>query len=67
MQPLVSRCADAPDREAALELFAAAESAQQAETPAMVYSELLTAVHGRLAKELGVAGDEAPIAARRPG
>jgi 2-haloalkanoic acid dehalogenase type II len=39
--------------------FARHESAQQAETPGMVYSELLARVHGRLAVEWAVAAGEA--------
>ena len=35
-------------REAALEGFSAAESAQQAATPTMIYSDLLSAIHRTL-------------------
>src|SRR5262249_7551628 len=45
--------------EIALETFARHESAQEAETPAMVYSELLSVVHRRLARELQVKASEA--------
>ena len=38
----------------ALEDFAAAETAQQAATPGMIYSELLCTVHGALAAQWGV-------------
>ena len=46
-------------RDAALETFARHESAQEAATPAMIYSELLAAVHRRLAHEWGVSLDAA--------
>ena len=62
LQPLLSKAATpsarraAPplDRKAALEVFARHESAQQAETPGMVYPDLLAEVHRRLADELGL-------------
>ena len=58
LQPLLqrNRCA-AVTRAIALEAFAEAESAQEADTPGMVYSELLTLVHGTLAKRFGLATD----------
>ena len=59
LQPLLSRLPAPPGRDAALELFAREESAQEAETPAMIYSELLGVVHGRLARVLGLAEDAA--------
>ncbi len=43
-------------RDAALQAFARHESAQQAETPGMLYAELLTHVYHRLADEWGVQG-----------
>lgn len=46
-------------RDALLEAFAQEESAQQAETPAMPYSELLKTVQGRLSRRWGVAEDAA--------
>lgn len=46
----------APDR--VLEAFGRAESAQQTETPAMLYPELLARVHRRMCDELGIAPDE---------
>ncbi len=46
-------------RDAVLEAFARHESAQEAETPRMRYSDLLAKVHGRLAAEWGVTADEA--------
>lgn len=46
-------------REPALEMFAKVESAQQAETPGMLYPELLTRVHVNLAKHYGLTTDTA--------
>ena len=59
LQPLLGRAADTLPRDKALELFALEESAQEAETPAMPYSELLGVVHGRLSRRLGLAEDPA--------
>jgi 2-haloacid dehalogenase len=59
LQPLLSRLSTPLGRDAALEAFAREESAQQAETPAMIYSELLRVVHGRLARTLGLAENAA--------
>ena len=50
-------------REAALEGFAAAESAQQAATPTMIYSDLLSAIHRTLAEKWGVDADPGEAAA----
>ncbi len=61
LAPLLSRTR--LTREAALEDFAAAESAQQAATPAMLYSEILSAVHGALAGQWGVESDSGEAAA----
>ena len=52
LQPLLQRAAQAPARPALLEQFARLESAQQARTPAMIYSDLLAEVHRALAAEL---------------
>ncbi len=49
--PLLAKLRTGISREAALETFARHESAQEAETPAMIYSDLLAAVHRRLARE----------------
>ena len=57
--PLIAMGNPGLGRDAALEIFARHESAQEAETPDMIYSKLLTAVHGRLAAEWGVAPDAA--------
>ena len=54
LQPLLSKAAAPLSRDAALELFARHESAQQADTPSMVYAELLATVHRRVADELGL-------------
>ena len=59
LQPLLARLPAPLSRDATLELFARHESAQQAETPAMIYSELLSVVHGRVARALGLAEDGA--------
>ena len=58
LQPLLRKAAAPLPRDQALELFARHESAQEAETPAMIYSDLLAAVHRRLAAELGLPASE---------
>ncbi len=55
LQPLRAKTGGAPSRDAALAAFARHESAQEAETPGLIYSELLARVHRRLAAEWGVA------------
>jgi 2-haloacid dehalogenase len=65
LQPLVSRLDRPVEREAALAAFAEREKAQQSATPTMRYSDLLTAVHARLASDWGTAPD--PAADRRFG
>jgi len=57
LQPLIARCRNAPAHDAALAAFGAAESAQERETPGLVYSKLLALVHRRLAETWGVAAD----------
>jgi 2-haloacid dehalogenase len=59
--PLLAKLETAPARDRALEHFARAESTRQAETPGMIYSELLATVYLTLAKEWGAAAshDEA--------
>jgi len=63
LQPLLAKLADAPtcgpSRETALAAFARHESAQQGETPGLLYAELIARVHRRLATEWGVAPDAA--------
>ena len=59
LQPLLLKAPAPLGRDAALELYARHESAQQAETPAMIYSELLSAVHRRVAAALELPTTEA--------
>jgi 2-haloacid dehalogenase len=59
LQPLLRKAASGFSRDAALEAFARHESAQEAETPGMIYSELLATVHRRLASEWRVAAEAA--------
>ncbi len=54
LQPLLQKAGAPLSRDAALELFARHESAQEAETPGMVYSDLLAEVHRRMADVLGL-------------
>lgn len=58
LAPLLARRAAPLARDAALEAFARHESDQEARTPTMIYSDLLAAVHRRLATEWGVAASE---------
>jgi 2-haloacid dehalogenase len=53
LQPLIQRTASnlAPDQ--ILEAFARHELAQEADTPAMIYSQLLALVHSQIGKEWG--------------
>jgi 2-haloalkanoic acid dehalogenase type II len=59
LQPLLRKAATPLPRDAALETFARHESAQEAETPAMIYSDLLATVHRRVAAELELPTTEA--------
>jgi 2-haloacid dehalogenase len=59
LQPLLARCPAPPSRDAALAAFGTAESAQERETPNLVYPQLLTRVHRRLAAEWGAAAGTA--------
>ncbi len=54
LQPLLQAAGSRLSRDAALELFARHESDQEEITPAMIYSELLTVVHRRMAAEFGI-------------
>ena len=54
LQPLLRKLAAPLARDAALGAFARHKSAQEVETPNMVYSQLLATVHRRLAKEWDV-------------
>ena len=60
LQPLLSAGDVTLAREAVLAAFARHESAQQAATPGMLYRDLLTEVHRRLAREWQVTLPEAP-------
>jgi 2-haloalkanoic acid dehalogenase type II len=51
LHPLVAKANGKKTRDAVLEAFARHESAQEEETAAMPYSQLLSMVYGRLAKE----------------
>ena len=59
LQPLMRLAGREGARDAVLAEFAAHESAQQATTPAMLYPQLLTEVHRRLARDWGVVAPEA--------
>jgi 2-haloacid dehalogenase len=59
LRPLLARCPNAPARDAALAAFGAVESAQERETPSLVYSQLLARVHRRLAGQWGAAPNDA--------
>ena len=59
LEPLIQMSGVARSREDAMLAFAKHESGQQAETPEMVYRELLGAVHARIAAEWGVSPDAA--------
>lgn len=52
--PLLEEAGVSVPRDAVLPIYARHESDQQAQTPGLIYSELLTAVHRRLADEFGV-------------
>lgn len=51
LQPLLARSRLGLGRDAALEAFGRHEAAQEAETPAVIYTDLLAMVHRRLAAE----------------
>jgi len=53
LQPMLATASNKLGREAALEVFARHESAQEKAEPDMVYSELLAVVHEYMAEELG--------------
>jgi 2-haloacid dehalogenase len=55
LQPLVEKADIKPTRDQILEIFAQNESAQELETPAMPYSQLLSTVYKRIARTWGVA------------
>jgi 2-haloacid dehalogenase len=59
LRPLLARAKPASNDDAVLQAFARHESAQEAETPGMIYSGLLAVVHRQLAEEWGVQPNEA--------
>ena len=59
LQPLLAKATRPLSKDAVLETFARHESSQEAETPDMIYSDVLTAVHRRLADEWGIAASDA--------
>jgi len=59
LQPLLQQAGCTLSRDAVLEIYATHESDQQKQTPDLIYSELLTKVHRRLADAFGVAMTEA--------
>ena len=59
LRPLLRKDHVERSREEILASFARHEAAQEAETPAMIYSELLAQVHRRLAEGWGIAASEA--------
>ena len=56
--PLLAKSRGTMTREEILESFAREESAQEEETPAMLYSQLLAAVYKRLARSWGIASSD---------
>jgi len=54
LQPLIARYGEELSRDAILEAHARYESSQQAQTPGMVYRDLLAIVYRRIAEEWGV-------------
>jgi 2-haloacid dehalogenase len=59
LQPLLTKATQQHSKDAVLETFARHESSQEAETPEMLYSDVLNRVHRRLADEWGIAASEA--------
>jgi 2-haloacid dehalogenase len=59
LQPLLARAKPALPADAVLQAFARHESSQETATPGMIYSDLLSVVHRRLAEEWGVQPDAA--------
>src|ERR1700693_3162506 len=59
LKPLAAKSGQCFTRDQVLEAHARHEAAQQKETPGMIYSEVLTQVHRRLALEWGVPADPA--------
>lgn len=63
LRPWLDREGISADRDRALAAFAEQESAQQAETPSLLYPDLLAAVHKRLAAHWGAASSDEDAAA----
>jgi 2-haloacid dehalogenase len=59
LRPLLAKASSPPSKDAVLETFARHESSQEAETPQMIYSDVLAAVHRRLAGEWGLSASDA--------
>ena len=59
LRPLLKKDRAERSRDEVLASFARHETAQEAETPDMIYSDLLARVHLRLAEEWGIAASEA--------
>jgi 2-haloacid dehalogenase len=59
LQPLLAKATTPLSKDDVLETFARHESSQEAETPQMIYSDVLTAVHRRLADQWGLAASDA--------
>jgi 2-haloacid dehalogenase len=59
LAPLLARTGVDRSRDSVLEAFARLEARQQAATPDLLYTDLLTQVHSQLAAEWGVAADPA--------
>jgi 2-haloacid dehalogenase len=54
LRPLVKKAASTPSRDQILDVFAQNESAQEDETPATPYSQLLSIVYKRIARTWGI-------------
>jgi 2-haloacid dehalogenase len=63
LQPLLRKAGVTLSRDEVLAAFAGHETAQEAATPQMIYSELLAEVHRRLAREWNVSDAEADAVA----
>jgi|SRR5215471_19152722 FMN phosphatase YigB (HAD superfamily) len=59
LRPLLRRDPVERSRDEVLASFARHETAQEKETPGMIYSELLTQTHRRIAAEFGIAASAA--------
>ena len=57
LKPLLAKVPDKPGRDAALEIFARYETAQERATPDKLYPELLSTVHAQLRSHWGVDGN----------